>query len=333
MKEQNHLKNRLSSNARNLLREALRTSYDLFKIMVPISVLTKLLKETGIVEYFGVALGPVMELVGLPGSMGLVWATAMITNLYGGIAAFASLAQETSLTVAQVTVLTTMMLVAHGLPVELRIAQKAGPRIRAMSTLRIVGALTIGWVLYQIYSHGGFLQTPSVALWSPPPQNPSWLLWMHGEAKKLFSIFLIILALLFLMKVLKRLGVTELLTRLLKPVLISLGIGKEAAPITIIGMTMGLAYGGGLIIQESRSGNFGKRDIFFSLALMSLSHSIIEVTLLMMALGGHQSGVLWGRFLFSFLVIFLLVKLLRNVSEETFDRFLFRTNARNRKLS
>ncbi len=78
--------------------------------------------------------------------MGLVWATAMVTNLYGGIVVFASLAPEAHLTVAQITVLTTMMLVAHALPVELRIAQKAGSRLHAMAFLRIAGALTLGWL-------------------------------------------------------------------------------------------------------------------------------------------------------------------------------------------
>jgi hypothetical protein len=327
---QNRPTSRLAASALALLREALKTSYDLFKIMVPISILVKLLQEVGVVEWLGVALGPVMGVVGLPGSMGLVWATAIVTGIYGGIAAFASLAPEAHLTVAQVTVLTTMMLIAHGLPIELQIAQKAGPRFSIMAILRLGGALMIGWGLYQVYVRGGFLQTPHVALssaslwdWSPPSQNPSWLAWAWGEAKSLLSISLIILALLFLTKLLERLGVTALLTQLLEPVLTALGISKAAAPITIVGMTLGLSFGGGLIIQEAQSGRLEKRDVFFSLALMSLCHSMIEDTLLMTVLGGHQSGILWGRLLFSFLTIFLLVKFLRNVPDETFNRFLF----------
>ena len=127
-----------------LFRDALRTSVELFRIIIPISIVTRFLQQWGVVDQLGVLLGPVMELVGLPGQIGLVWATAMITNLYGGMVVFASLAPDLGLTVAQVTVLTTMMLVAHGLPVELRIAQKAGTRLRAMALLRIAGALQRG---------------------------------------------------------------------------------------------------------------------------------------------------------------------------------------------
>ena len=40
----------------------------------------------------GEALSPIMRVVGLPGSMGLVWATGMLVNMYAAIVVFASLA-------------------------------------------------------------------------------------------------------------------------------------------------------------------------------------------------------------------------------------------------
>ena len=305
-----------------LLREALRASWGLFKIMVPISILVRLLNQTGVVDYLGLALSPVMNLMGLPGSMGLAWATALVTNLYGGIVVFATLAPDAQLTVAQVTVLSTVILVAHAFPIELRIAQKAGLRFAPLAALRFAGALVLGWGLHQIYTRTDLLQGPNLVLWSPPPQDPSWLVWAGGQAKALFIIFLILLALLSLMKLLDRLGVTALLTRLLVPVLALLGISRAAAPITIIGMTLGFGYGGALIIQEARSGKLEKRDVFFSITLMGLCHSLIEDPLLMMALGAHLSGTLWARLLFALLAIFLLVNLLRYVPEKTFGRFL-----------
>ena len=258
--------------------------------------------------------------------MGLVWATAMVTNLYGAMIVFASLAPEASLTVAQVTVLATMMLVAHTLPVELRIAQKSGPRFRVMVLLRIMGALLIGWILHQIYSLSGYLQVPNVALWNPPPQSHDWLNWSKGEIRNLGTIFIIILVLLLTMKLLEKIKVISLLTLILEPVLKLLGMSRKAAPITIIGMTMGLAFGGGLLIQEARSGRLSKHDIFFSFSFMGICHSVIEDTLLMMIIGGHLSGILWGRIVFSFVVTFIIVKLVSRVSDETFDRFLFRAN-------
>lgn len=307
-----------------LLGETWKTSLILIKIVIPISIVTKLMNDWGVTTYIGLALGPVMECVGLPGSMGLVWATAMLTNLYAAIIVFSSLASTEYLTVAQVTIIATMMLVAHALPIELRIAQKAGPRFRFMVLLRILGAFLIGLLLNQIYLRSGFLQTEYTALWNPGIYNPSWKIWAIDQAKTLLSIFGIILLLLFVVKVLTWLRITDLLARILEPILRLMGMSKDAAPITIIGMTMGIGYGGGLIIREAQSGTLSKKDIFFSLSFMGLMHSMIEDTLLMLLLGGHISGVLIFRFLFAMLVIFVMVRLMRRMSDRTFARYFFR---------
>jgi hypothetical protein len=75
-------------------------------------------------------------------------------------------------------------------------------------------------------------------------------------------------------------------------------------------MVMGLTYGGGLIIQESKSGAVRAKDVFASLTLMGLTHSLIEDTLLLSLLGAHLSGILWARLLFSLVVVAGLVRLL-----------------------
>lgn len=310
-----------------LLHEAARTSFTLFRIIVPVLILTKVAQDLHLVEALGRALAPVMQLVGLPGSMGLVWATAMATNLYGGMAAFAQLAPAEHLTTAQATVLTTMMLVAHALPVEIRVAQKAGPRLRFMLGFRLVGAMVLGWILHEVYSRTGTLQGANVAIFtSSAAANPPWGQWAIGQLRTLAMMFVIIFLLLLLLKTLKRVGAVDLLTRLLAPVLRALGMSREAAPLTIIGMTMGIAYGGGLLIAEARAGHLRSRDVFYSLSLLGLCHSLIEDTLLMMSLGGHASGVLWGRAAFALVVVFILVKALARVPEDAFNRMLFREN-------
>ncbi len=307
-----------------LLRDAIRTSAELFRIIVPISIATRFLEQWGLVDQLGLLLAPLMELVGLPGPIGLVWATAMVTNLYGGMVVFASVAPGLELTVAQVTVLTTMMLVAHGLPVELRIAQKAGTRFRAMALIRIGGALLLGWLLNLSYQLSGALQQANSAIWNPPAVDPTWSAWLLAELRNMGSIFLIILSLMALLKLLEKLGISQLMTRLLEPVLALLGMGRQAAPVTIIGMTLGLSYGGGLIIQEAQSGRLSKQDVFCSIALMGLCHSLIEDTLVMMLLGGHISGVFWARLVFSLLAVFLLGRLIARLPQTTFERYLVR---------
>ena len=308
----------------NLFQQALKTSLDLFKITVPIVILTRFLSEWGLIDPIGKALAPLMEIIGLPGSMGLVWATAMVSNLYGGLVVFASLAPTEGLTIAQVTILSTIMLVAHSLPVELRIAQKAGPRLRIMISLRVVGALILGFLLHVFYSNTGYLQTVNKALWAPTLQNKGWIEWGYGELQNLGIIFLIILSLLLLMRILDFFKVTDLLSKILEPLLKLVGLSKDAAPLTIIGMTMGIGYGGGLLIQEARSGKLSEKDIFFSFCLLGLCHSIIEDTLLMVVIGGHLSGILWSRFLFMILITAVLGRIMQRLSTDNFHRYFFK---------
>ncbi|MDD3448821.1 MAG: hypothetical protein PHF72_07300 [Gammaproteobacteria bacterium] len=307
-----------------LLRDAVRISWTLFRIMVPVIVAVKVLEELGAVVLLSRLLEPVMAWVGLPGGMGLVWATAMATNLYGGIVVFAALADAAPLSVAQVTVLTGMMLIAHSLPVELRVAQQAGARLRAMLLLRVGGALLFGAIMNLVYTRGGWLQAPAVLLWRPEPPEPGWMAWALGELQGLAVIFAVVVALLLALRVLERVGFIALVNRLLRPLLRLLGIGEQAMPLTLVGMTLGISYGGGLLIAESRAGHVGRLDVLYAMSLLGLCHSLIEDTLLMALLGGHLSGILWARLAFALAVVFLLVRLVGRLPRSIVDRHLVR---------
>jgi len=305
-------------------RDAVTIFWELFRIIIPIAIATRVLEQLGLIDKLGDLLAPLMHLVGLPGELGLVWATAMVINIYTALMVFASLAPGLGLTVAQVTIICTMILVAHALPVELRIAQKVGTRFRAMLLLRGGGAFLLGWLLHACYRLTGTLQQPSQALWDPPAAGPTWGSWALSQLQSMLVIFTIIFALVVVLEVLKKIGITALMTRLLEPVLTVLGMSREVAPLTIIGMTLGLSYGGGLLIREAEAGQLGQKDIFISLALMGLCHSVIEDTLVMLVFGAHLSGILWGRVLFALVATFLLARLLKVIPRTFFERYLVR---------
>jgi len=103
---------------KELVRDTTATSGELLKITVPAVIATKILEELGLIVYISMALEPVMGLMGLPGALGLVWATGIMTSLYGVVGVYAALAPGLELTSAQVTVLCSVILIAHSLPVE-----------------------------------------------------------------------------------------------------------------------------------------------------------------------------------------------------------------------
>ncbi|NLV97106.1 MAG: hypothetical protein GX043_07195 [Desulfovibrionales bacterium] len=309
---------------KNIVQRSLRISLELYKIMIPIIIGVKILQEVGLIFWLAKPLSPIMHLVGLPGEMGLVWATAMINTIYASMIVFVSLAGSFDLTVAQVTVLCTMILVAHGLPIELEIVRKAGPRMGFQALLRIGGALVLGLALHHCYSFTAWLQQPNVILWESQPESANLWMWGLSQVQNLAMIFVIILILTAVMRIFTALGITHFCVRLLAPVLRSLGVGAEAGTLTIVGMVMGLSYGGGMIMHEARSGHIADKDIFSSLSLMGLSHSVFEDTLLMAVLGAHISGLLWARIFFTLLVVAALVRLVARLGDSFFYRYLFK---------
>lgn len=319
---------KLIQSVTTIFQQSFRTARTLFKIIIPVLILTRLLTESGAINHIGAWLGPLMEIVGLPGSMGLVWATAMLTNLYAAAIVFATLAPAIHLTVAQVTVLTTMMLVAHALPVELRIAQKSGARFRIMLPLRVGGAFVLGWLLSCFYTGTGYLQSASVTLWDQTARRLGWGEWALEQIRNLLVIYLVITGLIVILKLMEHLRITAFLTRLLEPGLRLLGMSREVAPSTIIGMIMGIGYGGGLLIQEAQSGRLSPRDIFFSFTVLGMFHSIVEDTLLMMLLGGHISGLIWGRGIFMLLLVFIMVRVFEHIPQNFINRHFVRPTAK-----
>ena len=293
--------------------DAVRTSLVLFRIMIPIIIVVKILKELGWIAYLAVPLEPIMTMVGLPAKTGLVWATAMANTLYAAIIVYAALIPEMpELTTAQVTVLCTMMLIAHSLPLEGNITRKCGAGLWSQVVFRIACAMICGTLMNLIFTWGGWLQGPSHMVFTAAAEADSWLGWAWAQVVKLFYIFCIILTLMTVMRILRKLRITDLFAWLLSPVLKLTGIGKEAAMITVFGLTMGLAYGGGLILHEVETGLVSRKDVFASLSLMGLAHALIEDSMLMALMGGAFVGIFWGRLAFALVAVAILIRLMNS---------------------
>lgn len=292
------------------LRESFSIYLTLLKILVPTLIIVKVLEVMGATAVLAAVLGPVMALIGLPESAGLVWATTLLTNIYTGMVVFLSLAEQQSLTVAQVSVLGTLMLIAHALPFEGAVAKKAGVPWWFTLSLRIGGALLLAAIVHLCYQHFGWLQEPNQLAWQAPETDGLLVTWVTDQLLTIGAIFFIILTLVSLLRLLRKLGIEKLLHWALFPLLRLLGIGREAANITIVGITMGLSFGAGILLNEVGKGKLGKRDVLLTVSFLGLCHSLIEDTLLVMLLGAHLSAILWARLAFSVITIALMARLL-----------------------
>lgn len=296
----------------SFFKEVTHVYWVLIKVMVPAIVIVKILDHFGATELLAHYLSPVMQLVGLPEEMGIVWAVALLTNVYAAMIVFYNIALNQMVTVADITVLGTLILVAHSLPIEGAIAKALGIQWRYTLLIRVGGALVLAFILHHTYSYFQWQQQPIDLIWQPGSSHSlSIVEWCIEQLQLLVSIFFILLALISLLRLLRLLGIEALLHKLLMPLLRSLTLGKEAANITVIGMTLGISFGAGLLIDEVKKGHISKRDTLLVMGFLGLCHSIIEDTILILLLGADINAILWGRLIFAVVVVAIWGRLLK----------------------
>lgn len=293
----------------SVLKDALWVYLTLLKILIPALLIVKGLELLGVIGWLGTVLAPLMSILGLPEQLGVVWAAALFTNLYTAIAVFFQVAGDMPLSVEQVTVLGALMLVGHSIPVEGAVAKRAGVPWWATIVLRVGGALLFAWLLHCFYSTFGLLQAPVELIWQPNfSSEPTLSGWVVAQLETLALIFVIIFALIILLTLLQKLGLERWIHLGLLPLLKLLGIGRSAANVTVIGFTLGLSYGAGLLIRDVQNGVLSKRDSTLALCFLGLCHSVIEDTLLILMLGADVAGVLWARLLFAVVVVAVIAR-------------------------
>lgn len=286
----------------SLIKETYEVAKELLVIIIPVMVAVKLLKEFGYVGYLGEILSPLMAPLGLPGEMGLVWSAAILTNIYAGIATLVSLPMAEPLSVAQATVLGTVILIAHGLPTEILLCRKVGGVWKSLLIVRLLGAMALGVILNLTFSGLGVLTEPSQVIWTEQAAENSLWDWVLNQFWSIVTMLTVLFCLLSFMRILKLTGLFDLACKLVSPFLSLSGISKKASPIASIGILAGITFGSGLLIAEAKKNEVGKPDVFLTLIFLSLCHGLIEDTSLMLLIGSSLWGILAARILFALVV-------------------------------
>lgn len=276
-----------------------RVALDIFRFLIPIVILVKLLEESGLIPWLSLPLRPVMDLVGLPAELSLAWISCILVSIYSGLMVLISLApQMPDLTVAQMTVFGVLVLIAHSLILEVRIAGQCGVSMPFQFLLRLVSGILAAFLLHLFLDGFGLLQEKATIFLSVEATS-SWTAWFFQQVKTLAQIYVLICAVMLLQRFLDVFHISEWMGRLLGPVLRLLGISPQAVSIVIIGFTMGLLYGSGILIKQAHQGTLSRRDTLCAISLLGLSHSLIEDTLLLTLIGGSLWGLLGFRIVFT----------------------------------
>ncbi len=145
---------------------------------------------------------------------------------------------------------------------------------------------------------GGFLEILGVGL--------------TGAGRQVLQIALIVIPLMVIMQFLEELNVLRRVAKYLEKVVSVIGITGAGALPLLVGMTLGLAYGAGMIIKYGKDGKLTHREMVLIITFLSLNHSLFEDVLLFVAIGAQGYVLQVIRMLAAILVTASLARFLKS---------------------
>lgn len=293
-----------------------QAAFSVLIIMIPISFFMTMLMYTGWLTPITGVLAPLMSVYDIPAEASMALIVGALLNIYACIAVMASM----PLDMWSINIIAVMMLICHNLPIETAVQAQTGAPPAAMALFRIIAALATGLVLTFILPESLKMQPWVHASGLDPASNLSWrhilCVWTHDSLLLTLKVTLIILAITIFIDLMRHFNVLETLSALFKPFTFINALPTKATFMWMTGLFFGIAYGSGVLISEAKAGHLDRDTLLRLNISLGISHSLIEDTLLFVAIGASLLGVLIPRMIAAALCVWLFValKALRNAS-------------------
>mgnify|MGYP000400861830 CR=1 FL=1 len=293
------------------IKSGLRTTWELGKIVFPVTLIVSILQYTMIYDALLSGLTPVMALIGLPNEAAIPLTLGNLLNLYAAIGAMLTM----DLTVKQVFILALMLGFSHGLPLEAAICRKIGVSVLLVVSFRITLALAAAFAVNALWSGGG-----EIARYGFVPAaeaEPSgWveilLAGLQAAVSGIIQLAVIVIPVMLMIQILKDIGVLERFAQLMRPAMQPLGIAPRGAVTMAGGLIFGLAFGAGVIIEQVREQQFTKRELTLMILFLCVCHAVIEDTLIFIPLGINVLPLLLIRLTAAILLTLLIARMWRS---------------------
>lgn len=290
---------RLLACVRRALPKSGKLCLWLLKIILPVSLAVSLSQYYGIIDYLAGYMHPLFNLIGLPGATAIVFITSIFLPLYASIAVMTSLA----ITMREATILAVMCLICHNLLVECAVTKKTGSPFTGMVVLRISAAFVAAFFLNAVL---------------PANDNPFAQLTDTGQAETLYAVLegwlitslwiivtiaVIVTLLMIIQRILAEFRLADLISRPLQPLMRLFGLPGNSSFLWIVGNVVGLAYGGAVMVDMVEEGKITLEETNTVNHHLAISHSLLEDTLLFVALGINFWIIVGTRLLLAMVVV------------------------------
>jgi len=253
----------------------------------------------GVIAFIAAYLSPVFSVIGLPGESAIVFISSIFLSLYAPIAIITTLALD----LREVTILAIMCLISHNLIVESAVQQKTGTSAALMFVLRIIISFVAAYLLNLLLpDHIG---DSRIAEKSVIFENINQMLifWLNGAFKLIIKIVLIVTGLMILQQILNEFKILNFISGLFAPVMKVMGLSPESSFLWFISQIVGLTYGSAIMIEAVEDQQISRKDVNLLNYHIAINHSLLEDTLLFVAIGVPAGWIVVPRFALAILVV------------------------------
>ncbi|WP_430791018.1 nucleoside recognition domain-containing protein [Virgibacillus flavescens] len=266
------------------LKQGLSVTWTLGKVIFPITLFITILQYTPVLPWIIEKISPVVGLFGLSGEAAVPLVLGNALNLYAGIAAIVSF----DFSVKEVFTMAMMLSFSHNLFIESTVASRVGVSAWFIGGIRVTLAIIAGAAIHLLWD-GGAEQAQYGFISSSQQDLNGWseIVW-YGLQTSLLAVVqlaLIVIPLMVIMQYLREKGWLTKFSNGLAPFTKLLGMEKNTSMTLVAGLTIGLAYGAGLMIQAVKEDGVSKRDMYLALIFLVSCHAVVEDTLIFIPLG------------------------------------------------
>lgn len=295
---------RLQAVAREGLKTGIKSCFFLLKIIIPVSLAVALLNYSGLLPWLAGFINPAMKLIGLRGEAALVFVTSILLNNYSAIA----VVQTLEFSGREISIMAVMCLIAHNMLVETAVMKKIGSSAFKMVLLRVGMALTAAFLLNLVMPKnvslfGAMVGSQGSMAAAQGPFLAYLGSWAVSTLSMALKITLFVLGLMVLQRLLDEFKITNFLSKLFAPLMKVFGLPKSGSFLWIVVNTLGYAYGAAVVMDQVKSGAMKPQEADLFNHHAAISHSLLEDTLLWMAVGVALPWLLVPRLILALVVV------------------------------